>query len=1209
MKKSLFIFLLLTAFHLTIGAQEPSKGMQFSEAVASGNDWILEKGQQHPLLSPFVWVTSRTMSLTVFPISTAVDLTVLGAKQAKETAQLLFIRDQDERTKHLQKYNKNRVAMEKATLGLLATPFAVISPDLVTHHFVPANIQKYSVTPYGKLYSVNAHVAYPESIEDVQAIVREAGKSGKTISIIGSSMSQGKQAISNHDWNVVINTSKLNHIEIDPALRTARVGSGAIWKDLQNAANEHGLAVQVMQASNIFSIGGSISANCHGWDHTMGSLRHTIIDIVIVDAEGDVQIITPSDPIFDYVVGGYGGFGVIVEATLALTDNLLLREQGVEIKPANYVSYFENMVRNDSSIKMHLYRLSLEPKRLFKTGIAVNYVQTNDEPIIAKLSDEPAKGSRIDRIKIHTLRRLSWLHNYAWKTEKKNALIAKTHSRNEIMRPPINPIFNNSNLDTEWLQEYFVKGENLEEFLEYLGGVLTKNHVPVFNASVRFVKHDPNSKLSYAKDGDRYAIVLFFNQKLTKNEIAKTESWVCEVIDYLIAHDGTFYLPYQHFATTDQFHACYPNWRDVAAYKLKVDPQGVFDNGLYADYITAQPSKESLFRDVLTRTGGQRDEIRDFINNVFMQLDDKAFFTLIDSILKNPELDDDQIYEQLFEHINKAQFNRISSVSAALTSLHALKEDLGNQTATLVGSRPIKGYVEIGYPGRMVRPLELRLNMSGPVYVITDAKRSSDYIEAGFPLPYDHFVKLGNYEPISENAIPTASVDLVCMYIGLHHIPEEQIDGFLASIRRILRPGGSFILMDHDAHTPELQKMVDVVHSIFNAGTGVRPEENKFEVRNFQSLEYWTHRVTSSGFVLYAHDPLIRDGDSTLNSLIRFDKPKGDISPESLTEAVMVENSRALQKTYLTAPEWQNVRSAQRYSEFLKNNSANEFPFFSEIGAFWKVYGNSWNSAQKECGFTDVAFSEHNLMNLFVGTSMSLEYGLKGIAAIPLRFGEKLFGSDKTNASAQEQLRSRDAYGKFIVNTPFYQYPYFGDISKYWKTYATEKKSVRSGIKGFLSGIAMTGEYALKGLVSVPMSLVYGSEALKEDEIIHVLFSDPQDHIHTPNYVVIGSYPEYSLKHVQLPRYMKFTETMIDLAADSTIECVNIAGQTKIQLDVKCPNGNQKALAGLNILYEIPAPTDQFYTYSAVEVEASQLLRTIRSIFDQNAEVIFIHDF
>lgn len=1197
-----------------IAAEDKTKDVSLAEKVAAGNDWLINKGEKTPLLKPLTSITSRTMNVTLFPLCTAIDMTILAAKQAHEVPYLLLNKNSQQ---HQEQYRKNAEALKKTSLGLLAAPIGLLSPDIVTHHFVPKNLQTYQVTPYGKLYSTRAHMAYPQSTSDVQFIINEARLSGKSISILGRSMCQGKQAISNKDWNIIINTSKLNQIKIDPKLKIAKVGAGASWGELQREANQYGLAVRVMQASNIFSIGGSISANCHGWDYKTGCLRHTLIALTIVDAQGRVLEITPNDPLFDFVVGGYGGFGVIVEATISLADNVEMIEKGVEIDPRDYVAYFDQNIRHNQDVDMHLYRLSLKPKHLFQTGVAVSYQRINDEPIIANLIDEPVLGTRMDRIKIHTVRRLPWLLNLAWHIEKKEALAEKIASRNEIMRPPINPVFNNSKIDTEWLQEYFVKGEDLGDFLHFLGDILQKNHVAIMNASVRFVKHDSKTKLSYAQTGDRFAIVLFFNQKLSPKEIQKTKRWVQQVIDYLIPHGGSYYLPYQHFATLEQFKACYPNWKSVLSYKQSIDPKGIFDNGFFSDYLTVNVKQDSLFRQVFDRVNGQRDEVRDFLNHVFMQLDEKKFFLLIDSILENPQLDEEQIYGALYKKIGQAKPNPISKLQHTLRSLKSLKEDLGDQTAHLVGQRKIKGYVEIGYPGRMISPLKKRMEMQGPFYVITDKERLSDHIEAGFPRPYDQFVPLNDYAPISENAIPTASVDLVCMYIGLHHAPKENLDSFIASIKRIIRPGGTFILMDHDAHTKELQNLVNVVHSIFNAATGVKPEANAQEIRDFHSLQHWIHLLESHGMTYHIHDPLIRTGDSTLNSLVRFDKPLSESTQETIAESLALDPdcSRPQIQTYLTAPEWQNVRAAQRYAAFVEHEPAYRYPYFSEIGGFWKVYGQSWKAAQKQNSFSEVAFSDYNLMNLFVGTTMTLEYGTKGILGAPFALMDKAFNRNKRPSekipSDKERLRSLKEYGNYIENTPFYKYPYFKDIKSYWNTYLKQNKSLGSRIKGLFVGTGMTIDYTLKGLISAPMSYVYGSEAMKEAETTHLILQDRENMIETmdSNITVLKAWPEHGLKHVEIPRYMRFTEIMLKVARNSCITCLSIAGHDKIQIDVKNPKGSVQSYAGARAIYEIPVPTDPKHIYTALEVDVDQLCEVIRTLEKDNVEVLFIHDY
>ncbi len=70
---------------------------------------------------------------------------------------------------------------------------------------------------------------------------------------------------------MTVDLSKLNTIEVDSNNKTVTLGAGAIWSDVQNILNTHALALKVMQASNVFSVGGSIGTNIHGWDHISGS--------------------------------------------------------------------------------------------------------------------------------------------------------------------------------------------------------------------------------------------------------------------------------------------------------------------------------------------------------------------------------------------------------------------------------------------------------------------------------------------------------------------------------------------------------------------------------------------------------------------------------------------------------------------------------------------------------------------------------------------------------------------------------------------------------------------------------------------------------------------------------------------------------------------------------------------------------------------------
>ena len=76
-------------------------------------------------------------------------------------------------------------------------------------------------------------------------------------------------------------------------------------------------------------VGGSISVNAHGMDHQAGALAKSIKSMRVMLADGSLQTVSPTEnkELFDLVVGGYGLFGVIVEAELDIADNLRLPDR------------------------------------------------------------------------------------------------------------------------------------------------------------------------------------------------------------------------------------------------------------------------------------------------------------------------------------------------------------------------------------------------------------------------------------------------------------------------------------------------------------------------------------------------------------------------------------------------------------------------------------------------------------------------------------------------------------------------------------------------------------------------------------------------------------------------------------------------------------------------------------------------------------------
>src|SRR5205823_2660175 len=152
------------------------------------------------------------------------------------------------------------------------------------------------------------------------------------------------------------------------------------------------------------------------------------------------------------------------------------------------------------------------------------------------------------------------------------------------------------------------------------------------------------------------------------------------------------------------------------------------------------------------------------------------------------------------------------------------KQEMTRETLELLSPRTeIKGVVEIGTTGRYVSDLRKHVNISDPVFLTNDiapTNSPADIMERGQLAKLGTFFML-DYKPLDSNGIAPGSIDLVTSFIGLHHCPPDLLDGFVQSIHRILRPGGLFIIRDHNAGTPQMATFCSLVHTVFNAGLGV----------------------------------------------------------------------------------------------------------------------------------------------------------------------------------------------------------------------------------------------------------------------------------------------------------------------------------------------------------------------------------------------------
>jgi FAD/FMN-containing dehydrogenase/SAM-dependent methyltransferase len=724
-------------------------------------------------------------------------------------------------------------------------------------------------------------IVTPTSITEVQEAL---SRTEVPVSVGGGHFSMGGQTAS--PGSIHLDMRRLNRVlEFHPQLRTIRVEAGIRWCDIQKFIDPHGLAVKIMQTYANFSVGGSLSVNVHGRYLGLGPVVLSVREIRLVLADGTLADASPTrnSELFHGAIGGYGAIGVIVEATLELAENCRLQRISKTMSLAEYSTHFRTNVRNAKGVIFH--NADIYPPH-FQRVRSVSWVETR----------RPATT----RLRLQWQRRRHLISKYAywaitetpfgkWRREHllEPLLYASrpVHWRNYEAGYDVAELEPYSRRDSTYvLQEYFVPAERLEEAVRAVAEVLGRHRVNVINISIRHALADPGTLLAWSR-GETFALVLYYKQRTRANAVDRVGVWTRELIEVVLACGGTYYLPYQLHAMPEQFHRAYPNARELFALKRRLDPHYRLRNALWDKYYGPEvdvrveyPSRvgaavglppsskpgagQSEFHQVLGRLPWC-DALYAFLQNVFHLFPEDRFSHLIREACARFE-DDESIYRYV-----QGELPTIGSAFGAFThaipALRKQKAEMLGQTLDLLGTRRrAEGYIEIGSTGRYASVLRKRVRITGPIVMVGESPPTNtpaDVLDRGGLRRFGTYVPLGDYLPLSPSVLPDASVDLVTCYIGLHHIAPDRVHPFIGSVARVLRPGGLFILRDHDVTTPEMFRFVSLIHTVFNAGTGIKWEQNRDELRHFISIDEWVKRLGAVGLAdsgqrrYQAHDP------------------------------------------------------------------------------------------------------------------------------------------------------------------------------------------------------------------------------------------------------------------------------------------------------------------------------------------------------------------
>jgi SAM-dependent methyltransferase len=385
-----------------------------------------------------------------------------------------------------------------------------------------------------------------------------------------------------------------------------------------------------------------------------------------------------------------------------------------------------------------------------------------------------------------------------------------------------------------------------------------------------------------------------------------------------------------------------------------------------------------------------------------------------------------------------------------------------------LGDGGVDGWVAIGDAGRYVTALREAAGIGGRQFVVHDGIGVAGVLERGSLTPVGEFVPI-NYAtarmgagalvhppaaasfngahtlppsratapPTATNAapVPPASVDLVTMFQGLHHLHPSTLPHFLASVHAMLRPGGVFIIREHNAEGAGVAAIADLAHSTFNAVSGAALAEEAAEVRAFRPLKAWRALLEAAGFV-DARVYECQADDPTVDIMMAFVKVEGLVVAASVAAAAAAGAPSAV------------LRRAA--SESGASTDA------STRGAARQASATATHTCARDSAAHAPMPDRHAPSSAAVAQVRAL------MAASGAGPRDRLPAATWHTLTEWLLVDVPTRYGAFLEHTPWFDYPYLAVVGLFWRLFGREA-AIAWRKHGFRGGLC--NEYTIMNIV------------------------------------------------------------------------------------------------------------------------------------------------
>lgn len=441
------------------------------------------------------------------------------------------------------------------------------------------------------------------SLPTLRAALRAAR--GGRISVTGGRHAMGGQQFAT--GGTVLDTRGMARVlHLDRERGLVEVEAGIQWPELVDhlhamqlgergqstfaGESQHWTIAQKQTGANRFTVGGSVSANCHGRGLTMGPIVSDVESLRVVTADGSVLTCSRAcnPELFSLVIGGYGLFGAVYSVTLRLARRQLLQRMVEVITVDDLVDAVHGRV--SAGFRYGDFQFAIDPgspdflhrgvfscyrpvearRPIPQRQLALGPDDWQDLLVLAHVD----KRRAFDVYARHYLATSGQLY---WSDTHQLAVYLDDYHEELDRR------LRAGGPGTEMITEVYVPRDRLADFMPAAAAELRRVEADLIYGTVRFTEGDADTFLPWAQQA--YACVVFnLHTPHTPAGVARSAEAFRRLIDLAVERHGSYYLTYHRWARREQLLACYPQFPHFLALKRRYDPGELFHSDWYAQY-------------------------------------------------------------------------------------------------------------------------------------------------------------------------------------------------------------------------------------------------------------------------------------------------------------------------------------------------------------------------------------------------------------------------------------------------------------------------------------------------------------------------------------------------------------------------------------------------------------------------------------------------